>query len=180
VGLRDAIIAFLLRFASDPATVSNPYTRAHMVKAMYGFIPTHRRDNASALRSPLDGDGAGREGLVRVLMRFFVDMERTGANDAFYTKFTHRFHALTLLDYLWEDGAGAHRAAVAEVAVAAPRELEAFLNMVLNDMHHCLAQARRPPARPPARPPCAPPGAARALPARLRAGGDGVPRRPLP
>ncbi len=62
-----------------------------MVKALYGFIPARAADGGGISRSPLDGQGAGREGLLPALMAFFVDIELTGAHDAFYTKFSHRY-----------------------------------------------------------------------------------------
>ncbi|KAJ1474818.1 hypothetical protein T484DRAFT_1830811 [Baffinella frigidus] len=100
-GMHDAIFRFLLHFASDPKTVSNPYTRAHLVKAMYGFIPTGKvsknlmfqsvQEERGVACSPLDGKGAGREELVPFLMRFFVDMERTGAGREELVPFLMRF-----------------------------------------------------------------------------------------
>ena len=52
-GMHDAIFRFLLHFASDPKTVSNPYTRAHLVKAMYGFIPTGQVNEVTPNPKPL-------------------------------------------------------------------------------------------------------------------------------
>jgi hypothetical protein len=57
----DDIFRFLFKFASDSELVTNYYTRAYLVKAIYGFTP-HRQSNASApLPSPLLGVSHGRD-----------------------------------------------------------------------------------------------------------------------
>ena len=134
----DVVFSFLLRFATDSDVVSNPYTRAHLVKTMYGFVPT--RAVGATDRSPLDGKSHGRDHLCSALMKFFVDIELTGASDAFYTKYRHRFHAVTIIDYLWScPDVEVHVEGVKGLAEGPrSRELVRFFNMVLNDMIDCL------------------------------------------
>ena len=138
----DAIFAFLFKFASDSDTVSNPYTRAHFVKTLYGFVPAGGDASPGGDQSPLGGQGAGREKLSGALMKFFVDIELTGASDAFYTKYRHRFHVATILDYLWSCHDGAmHVQSVVDLSKGGTsREVIRFFSMAFNDMIDCLNQ----------------------------------------
>ena len=113
----DEIHTFLFKFASDAALVTNPYTRAYLVKTIYGFTP-HKPTNASEpLPSPLIGSTHGRDQLMPFLFQFFVDMEQTGEGDAYYNKFNYRFFALTIIDYLWGTASGGmHKRAARQVA----------------------------------------------------------------
>ena len=133
----DDIFSFLFTFANDSELVSNPYTRAYLVKVIYGFTP-HRQTNASApLPSPLLGTGKGRAELVPFLFRFFVDMEHVGEGDAFYNKFNYRYFALTIIEYLWRSAdVGLHKQSLRKLANDEPKEWLKFLNLLLNDLHY--------------------------------------------
>jgi hypothetical protein len=113
----DDIYSFLFKFASDAALVTNPYTRAYLVKTIYGFTPHKPANLSEPLPSPLIGTTHGRDQLMPFLFQFFVDMEQTGEGDAYYNKFNYRFFALTIIDYLWgTPSGGMHKRAARQVA----------------------------------------------------------------
>lgn len=65
------------------------------------------------------------------LMRFYTDVESTGAASEFYDKFTIRYHISVLLKALWERPR--HRDAILEEASQAGRQFVRFVNMLMND-----------------------------------------------
>ncbi|KAL1487015.1 hypothetical protein MTO96_008370 [Rhipicephalus appendiculatus] len=65
------------------------------------------------------------------LMRFYTDVESTGAASEFYDKFTIRYHISVLLKALWERPR--HREAILKEASQAGRQFVRFVNMLMND-----------------------------------------------
>jgi ubiquitin conjugation factor E4 B len=68
--------------------------------------------------------------LARALMKFYTDVESTGASSEFYDKFTIRYHISVILKTMWSDPI--HQKAIIEESKNGPQFVR-FVNMLMND-----------------------------------------------
>lgn len=68
--------------------------------------------------------------LARALMKFYTDVESTGASSEFYDKFTIRYHISVILKTMWSDTI--HQKAIIEESKNGPQFVR-FVNMLMND-----------------------------------------------
>ncbi|XP_029835041.3 ubiquitin conjugation factor E4 B isoform X1 [Ixodes scapularis] len=114
-----------------PQWLSNPYLGAKLVEVLFCASPLVQPPgsacgfSAAVLSLPLAQSTMGP-----ALMRFYTDVESTGAASEFYDKFTIRYHISILLKSLWESPR--HKEAILKEA-AQGRQFVRFVNMLMND-----------------------------------------------
>ncbi|ORX66033.1 hypothetical protein DL89DRAFT_260541 [Linderina pennispora] len=94
----DIIPLFLITFLARPAYIKNPY-----LKAKAGGCPAYA-DQVYQFRDILDSNRFAKAYLVPALLRFYVDIEQTGASSQFYDKFNIRYYIARTLRSLWSRG----------------------------------------------------------------------------
>ncbi|KAJ2809394.1 Ubiquitin conjugation factor E4 [Coemansia guatemalensis] len=124
MGLRtfdDVLPLFVVTFLARPKYIRNPYLKAKLVDILHmltyrdpredddyvdtlgGNIPGNLRLHPSIdqFQSSLDENALARAYLVPALLRFYVDIEQTGASSQFYDKFNIRYYIARTLRALW-------------------------------------------------------------------------------
>ncbi|KAJ2318630.1 Ubiquitin conjugation factor E4 [Coemansia sp. RSA 2704] len=123
-GLRtfdDILPLFVVAFLARPDFISNPYLKAKLVDILHmltyrdpredddyvdtlgGNLPGSLRLHPSIQRfqCALDDSALARAYLIPALLRFYVDVEQTGASSQFYDKFNIRYYIARTLRALW-------------------------------------------------------------------------------
>ncbi|KAJ2713679.1 Ubiquitin conjugation factor E4 [Coemansia spiralis] len=126
-GLRtfdDVLPLFVAVFLARPKYIRNPYIKAKLVDILHmltyrdaredddyvdtlgGNMPGNLRLHPciSQFQASLDGNALARAYLVPALLRFYVDVEKTGASSQFYDKFNIRYYIARTLRALWARG----------------------------------------------------------------------------
>lgn len=120
---------FLIVFICSPNYIQNPYLVAKLVEALFLLSPSlhsltehfHQR----ILSHPL-----AQKHLAKALMKFYADVESTGASSEFYDKFTIRYHISVIMRALW--GNPIHQNAICEESKTGQYFVR-FINMLMND-----------------------------------------------
>ncbi|KAJ2549665.1 Ubiquitin conjugation factor E4 [Coemansia sp. RSA 1933] len=124
-GLRafsDVLPLFVVAFLARPGYISNPYVKAKLVDILHmltyrdpredsDYVDTHEgapptrtmrvHPAVHQFQTCLDASALARRFLVPALLRFYVDIEQTGASSQFYDKFNIRYYLARTLRALW-------------------------------------------------------------------------------
>lgn len=123
------IITFLLTFVCSHGYISNPYLVAKLVEVIFAANPAVQsrteRLHQSILAHPL-----AEKHLATALMKFYIDVESTGATSEFYDKFTIRCHISIIFKSLWESQA--HKNVIVDESNSG-KQFVRFINMLMND-----------------------------------------------
>lgn len=123
------VIVFLIVFMCSANYVSNPYLISKIVEVMFGSSPTMNPNTEGFYRKLLSHPLAQTH-LARALMKFYTDVESTGASSEFYDKFTIRYHISVVLKTMWADRL--HQMAIVEESRDGNQFVK-FINMLMND-----------------------------------------------
>ncbi|ELT92164.1 hypothetical protein CAPTEDRAFT_182882 [Capitella teleta] len=117
--------------------ISNPYLLAKLVEVMFVLNPAVQR-HTERINAMLLQHRLSIEHLVPALMKFYTDIETTGASSEFYDKFTIRYHLSIIFKTLWE--MPLHQARVIQEANLG-KQFVKFVNMLMNDMTFLLDES---------------------------------------
>jgi len=97
--LNDLVPLFVLLLGSPPH-VKNPYLRAKLLELLAVFVDSRYTHHAIAL-AWLESDKIAVTHLATILMRFYIDIEKTGHHNQFVHKFTVRQQIQVVLKQMW-------------------------------------------------------------------------------
>lgn len=123
-------LTLMSRLLDQPGLIKNPYTRAKFVDFMFGLaVPplAHHFETPALIPD-----------LVTKLMRFYVEVEATGASSSFYDKFSIRYNIAAIFRCLWASPGHHGR------FLAASKNTELFIrftNLLLNDATYLLDES---------------------------------------
>ncbi|KAF4524156.1 hypothetical protein B566_EDAN010611 [Ephemera danica] len=100
-GLDDTIITWLLLMVCCPTLVRNPYLVAKLIEVLF-VISSGAQAHRDPLHTRLMAHSLYVSHLPSYLMKFYTDVESTGAASEFYDKFTIRYHISLILKDMWE------------------------------------------------------------------------------
>jgi len=123
------VLTLLLVFTCTPDYIRNPYLTAKLVEVMFVLNPSVQR-STEALNDRLINHPIALEHLVPALMKFYTEIETTGASSEFYDKFTIRYHISIIFKSLWADHT--HQNRVIQEANCGKHWVK-FINMLMND-----------------------------------------------
>ncbi|KAJ1821415.1 Ubiquitin conjugation factor E4 [Coemansia sp. RSA 2598] len=125
-GLRtfdDILPLFIITFLARPGLISNPHLKSHLVDVLHMLTYRDPREgddyvdtlggnlanlqyhpSVDRFQANLDANPTARAYMVPALLRFYVDVERTGASSQFYDKFNVRYYIARTLRSLWARG----------------------------------------------------------------------------
>lgn len=126
-GISSPLVELLAWLLCAADRLKKPYLSAKLVEVLFC---AHVACCAS-LCQPLLALPRAQQRLGPALMRFYTDVESTGAASEFYDKFTIRYHISVLLKSLWERPH--HREAILAEASQGGRQFVRFVNMLMND-----------------------------------------------
>ena len=98
----DNMIKFLIIFISNSHVCSNPYVIAKLIEFL--FIASPKLQAVSEqYHTRLYSNQLAENYLSSALMRFYTNVETTGASSEFYDKFTIRYHINIIFKSLWNN-----------------------------------------------------------------------------
>uniref|UniRef100_A0A8C9SBI1 Ubiquitin conjugation factor E4 B n=1 Tax=Scleropages formosus TaxID=113540 RepID=A0A8C9SBI1_SCLFO len=123
------VVTFLVVFICSENYIRNPYLIAKLVEVLFVTNPavqprTHR------FSEMMENHPLAVKQLVPALMKFYTDVEHTGATSEFYDKFTIRYHISTIFKSLWQN-IGHHGTFLKEFNSG--KQFVRYINMLIND-----------------------------------------------
>jgi len=122
------LVVFLIVFICSSHYVSIPCLVAKLIEAV--FVSSPSLQFAETFHQRLLSHPLAQSYLAKALMKFYTDVESTGASSEFYDKFTIRHHIGVILKSMWANPI--HQQAIVEESRSG-HQFERFVNMLMND-----------------------------------------------
>ncbi|XP_067384083.1 ubiquitin conjugation factor E4 B isoform X3 [Channa argus] len=123
------IVAFLVVFICSQNYIRNPYLIAKLVEVLFVTNPAVQ-PRTQRFSEMMENHPLSIKHLVPALMKFYTDVEHTGATSEFYDKFTIRYHISTIFKSLWQNSA--HHGTFME-EFNSGKQFVRYINMLIND-----------------------------------------------
>ncbi|KAJ1655624.1 Ubiquitin conjugation factor E4 [Dispira simplex] len=136
----DYLIAFVVVFLDHSSYVKNPYLRANLVEILFFLTLESPSETLPQLDfgGVLNTDPLSLKYLAPALMRFYVEVEHTGASSQFYDKFNIRYNISQVLRYLRKNED--HRRQIQEQSNDESFFIR-FVNLLMNDTTYLLDES---------------------------------------
>lgn len=129
----EPLVRLIATFLDRAEYIRNPYLRSKLVDILHGWaIPD--------LEQVFDAYPILAEHLAPKLMRFYIEVERTGASSQFYDKFNIRYAISAILHCIWEHPV--YRERLRAEAQTDRSTFIHFINFILNDVSFLLDETR--------------------------------------
>ncbi|KAJ0036891.1 hypothetical protein NQD34_005568 [Periophthalmus magnuspinnatus] len=123
------IVTFLVVFICSQNYIRNPYLIAKLVEVLFVTNPAVQ-PRTQRFFEMMENHPLSIKQLVPALMKFYTDVEHTGATSEFYDKFTIRYHISTIFKSLWQN-MGHHGTFMEEFNSG--KQFVRYINMLIND-----------------------------------------------
>lgn len=123
------IVTFLVVFICSQNYIRNPYLIAKLVEVLFVTNPAVQ-PRTQRFFEMMENHPLSIKQLVPALMKFYTDVEHTGATSEFYDKFTIRYHISTIFKSLWQNIA--HHGTFME-EFNSGKQFVRYINMLIND-----------------------------------------------
>ncbi|XP_058498861.1 ubiquitin conjugation factor E4 B isoform X5 [Solea solea] len=123
------IVTFLVVFICSQNYIRNPYLIAKLVEVLFVTNPAVQ-SRTQRFSEMMENHQLSIKQLVPALMKFYTDVEHTGATSEFYDKFTIRYHISTIFKSLWQNVA--HHGTFME-EFNSGKQFVRYINMLIND-----------------------------------------------
>uniref|UniRef100_A0AAY4C699 Ubiquitin conjugation factor E4 B n=1 Tax=Denticeps clupeoides TaxID=299321 RepID=A0AAY4C699_9TELE len=123
------IVTFLVVFICSQNYIRNPYLIAKLVEVLFVTNPAVQ-PRTQRFYEMIENHPLSVKQLVPALMKFYTDVEHTGATSEFYDKFTIRYHISTIFKSLWQNIA--HHGTFLE-EFNSGKQFVRYINMLIND-----------------------------------------------
>ncbi|XP_030624607.1 ubiquitin conjugation factor E4 B isoform X2 [Chanos chanos] len=123
------IATFLVVFICNQSYIRNPYLIAKLVEVLFVTNPAVQ-PRTQRFSEMIENHPLSIKQLVPALMKFYTDVEHTGATSEFYDKFTIRYHISTIFKSLWQN-IGHHGTFLEEFNSG--KQFVRYINMLIND-----------------------------------------------
>ncbi|XP_039460457.1 ubiquitin conjugation factor E4 B isoform X1 [Oreochromis aureus] len=123
------IVTFLVVFICTQNYIRNPYLIAKLVEVLFVTNPAVQ-PRTQRFSEMMENHPLSVKHLVPALMKFYTDVEHTGATSEFYDKFTIRYHISTIFKSLWQNIA--HHGTFME-EFNSGKQFVRYINMLIND-----------------------------------------------
>ncbi|XP_056589281.1 ubiquitin conjugation factor E4 B isoform X2 [Triplophysa dalaica] len=123
------IVTFLVVFICSQNYIKNPYLIAKLVEVLFVTNPAVQ-PRTQRFFEMMENHPLSVNQLVPALMKFYTDVEHTGATSEFYDKFTIRYHISTIFKSLWQNIG--HQGTFLE-EFNSGKQFVRYINMLIND-----------------------------------------------
>ncbi|XP_078498394.1 ubiquitin conjugation factor E4 B isoform X2 [Lissotriton helveticus] len=123
------IVTFIVVLLCNQNYIRNPYLVAKLVEVMFVTNPSIQ-PRTQKFFEMIENHPLSTKLLVPSLMKFYTDVEHTGATSEFYDKFTIRYHISTIFKSLWQNIA--HHGTFME-EFNSGKQFVRYINMLIND-----------------------------------------------
>ncbi|XP_030843161.1 ubiquitin conjugation factor E4 B isoform X2 [Strongylocentrotus purpuratus] len=124
------MVPFLLTFMCSGQYLKNPYLVAKLVEVFFVLSPAVQPKTAKLFEA-IQLHSLAIPHLVPALMRFYTDIETTGASSEFYDKFSIRYHISIIFKALWK--IPLHQGVFVKTSEIQDSNFVRFINMLMND-----------------------------------------------
>ncbi|XP_023696867.1 ubiquitin conjugation factor E4 B isoform X2 [Paramormyrops kingsleyae] len=123
------VVTFLVVFICSQNYIRNPYLIAKLVEVLFVTNPAVQ-PRTQRFAEMMENHPVAIKHLVPALMKFYTDVEHTGATSEFYDKFTIRYHISTIFKSLWQNMS--HHGTFLE-EFNSGKQFVRYINMLIND-----------------------------------------------
>ncbi|XP_041062283.1 ubiquitin conjugation factor E4 B isoform X2 [Carcharodon carcharias] len=131
------VVTFLVVFICSQNYIRNPYLIAKLVEVVFVTNPAVQ-PRTQKFYEIMENHPLATKQLVPALMKFYTDVEHTGATSEFYDKFTIRYHISTIFKSLWQNVA--HQGTFME-EFNSGKQFVRYINMLINDTTYLLDES---------------------------------------
>ncbi|KAH7697443.1 U-box domain containing protein, partial [Aphelenchoides avenae] len=121
----------LMIFICNTHYVKNPFLAAKVVEVVFMLCPQISGPDGQSVFTSMIYTPLAREKLFLGLVKFYADVEQTGAHTEFYDKFNIRREIQVIFKELRGDVLYRHK--MVKMLAACPPDFVRFINMVIND-----------------------------------------------
>ncbi|KAI9048700.1 hypothetical protein LZ554_007531 [Drepanopeziza brunnea f. sp. 'monogermtubi'] len=135
----DEAIALCITFLTNSEYIKNPYLKAKLVTLLFnGTWPVYHRTKG-VLGDSLIGLKFANDHLLHALMKFYIEVENTGAHTQFYDKFNIRYEIFQVIKCIWANDV--YRNRLTQESRVNTEFFLRFVNLLLNDATYVLGEA---------------------------------------
>ncbi len=135
----DELVELCVTFLQTSEYIKNPYLKSGLVTIMYhGVWPVYNRSNG-ILGDLLKSLPFATKYLLHGLMKFYNEVENTGAHNQFYDKFNIRYEIFQIIKCIWSNPA--YRQQLSLEAETNIDFFVRFVNLLLNDVTFVLDES---------------------------------------
>ncbi|KAL8968000.1 MAG: hypothetical protein Q9183_002666, partial [Haloplaca sp. 2 TL-2023] len=135
----EEIIILCITLLRSSEKIKNPYLKAGLVTLLFtGSWPGQNRSKG-VLGDMLMGLPLATEHLLHALMKFYIEVENTGAHTQFYDKFNIRFEIFQIIKCIWDNRV--YRDNLDRESKANVDFFVRFVNLLLNDVTFVLDES---------------------------------------
>ncbi|PIK41647.1 putative ubiquitin conjugation factor E4 B [Apostichopus japonicus] len=124
------LVHFVLIFLCSTNYIKNPYLVAKLVELMFVLCPAIQ-NKTSKVYEAIQLHPLALNHLIPSLMKFYTDVETTGASSEFYDKFSIRYHISIIFKSLRK--VQLHSKAIITASQVSGGQFVHFINMLMND-----------------------------------------------
>uniref|UniRef100_A0A8B9JL64 Ubiquitin conjugation factor E4 B n=1 Tax=Astyanax mexicanus TaxID=7994 RepID=A0A8B9JL64_ASTMX len=126
------IVTFLVVFICSQNYIRNPYLIAKLVEVLFVTNPAVQ-PRTQRFFEMIENHPLSVNQLVPALMKFYTDVEHTGATSEFYDKFTIRYHISTIFKSLWQNMVFFLSFFLSLIRDLSGKQFVRYINMLIND-----------------------------------------------
>lgn len=133
------LLIFFIIFLSQPSFINNPYIKAKFVEMIFYGVLEQPNGRAGFFANDLDTNPLACNHFFHSLMRFYIDVERTGASSQFEDKFNTRYYISQIFKRIWSNKI--YRYKLSEESKTDPDFFIRFVALLLNDSTYLLDES---------------------------------------
>ena len=135
----DELVMLCITFLRSSEYIKNPYLKAGLITILFhGIWPTYNRTKG-ILGDLLNALPFANEHLLHSLIKFYIEVEVTGAHTQFYDKFNIRYEIFQIIKCIWSNPV--YREHLSEEAAENVDFFVRFVNLLLNDVTFVLDES---------------------------------------
>ena len=135
----DELVMLCITFLRSSEYIKNPYLKSGLVTILFhGIWPTYNRTKG-ILGDLLNSLPFANEHLLHSLIKFYIEVENTGAHTQFYDKFNIRYEIFQIIKCIWSNPI--YREHLSEEAAKNVDFFVRFVNLLLNDVTFVLDES---------------------------------------
>ena len=135
----DELVMLCIAFLRSSEYIKNPYLKSGLVTIMFhGIWPTYNRSKG-ILGDLLNALPFANEHGLHSLIKFYIEVESTGAHTQFYDKFNIRYEIFQIIKCIWSNPI--YREHLSEEAALNVEFFVRFVNLLLNDVTYVLDES---------------------------------------
>ncbi|TQS39346.1 hypothetical protein Golomagni_00131 [Golovinomyces magnicellulatus] len=135
----EELIVLCVTFLISSDYIKNPYLKANLVSLLFfGTWPIYNRAKG-VIGDALIGSKFANDNLLHALMKFYIDVESTGAHTQFYDKFNIRYEIFQVIKCIW--GNDIYQQRLVQESKTNIDFFLRFVNLLLNDATYVLDEA---------------------------------------